>query len=66
MKVEITMEKTIRMAKVFEVTEEQINELINGENPFYDEMEKELEQDGWVEYDYTVNDEEGNTLVDWD
>lgn len=38
--------------------------LRNGQNPFADEMEKELDS-GDLEYDYAVNDMEGRTLVDW-
>ena len=37
-----------------------------GENLFQDEMEYEIESGcGDVEYDYSVNDEYGNTIVDW-
>lgn len=60
------MEKTVRVAMEFDVTEEQFKLLENGENPFFDKMKKEIESGaGDIEYDYTVNDEYGNTLVDW-
>ena len=56
-RVEITMEKILRVAMEFDATEEQIEMLECGENPFLDEMEKELEQEhGYVEYDYAVVD----------
>ncbi len=67
MKVEITMEKTCRVAMMFDVTDEQFDLLDRGYNPFQDEMEKELESGaGDTEYNYAVCDEGGNTLVDWD
>lgn len=65
MKVEITMEKTIRIAKVFDVTEEQLDDLIRGENPFFDELEEEIET-GDIEYDYAVNDIDGNEIIPWE
>lgn len=65
MKIEITMEKTMRIAMEFEVTEEQIEALKCGENPFYEQMEKEIEN-GDVEYDYAVNDIHGNEIVPFD
>jgi len=63
-KVEITYEKTMRVCKEIEATEEQIESLINGDNPFSEELENILGE-GDVEYDYTVHDEHGNCLVDW-
>lgn len=66
MKIEITMEKTVRVAMEFDATEEQLKLLENGENPFYEEMKKEIESGaGGTEYDYSVCDECGETLVDW-
>lgn len=64
MRVEITMEKTQRISKEFEVTKDQLEELKIGINPFEEEMEQEIES-GDCSYDYTVNDEDGNTIVDW-
>lgn len=64
MKVEITMEKTMRIAMEFDATEEQIEDLKRGENPFYEQMEKEVEN-GEVEYDYAVTDLEGNEIIPW-
>lgn len=65
MKVEITMEKTIRIAKVFDVTEGQLDDLMRGENPFFDELEEEIET-GDIEYDYAVNDLDGNEIIPWE
>ena len=66
-RVEITMEKILRVAMEFDATEEQIEMLECGENPFLDEMEKELEQEhGYVEYDYAVVDvDTDKEIVPW-
>lgn len=64
MRIEITMEKTQRISKEFEVTKVQLEELKIGINPFEEEMEQEIES-GDCSYDYAVNDEDGNTIVDW-
>jgi len=64
MKVSITLEKTLRVCMDYDVTEEQLEQLKNGDNPFEEEMEKELET-GCKSYDYTVCDEEGKTIIDW-
>jgi hypothetical protein len=63
-KIEITFEKTQRISKEIEVTEDQLQSLINGENPFFDELESEVGE-GDTEYDYTVHDENESCLVDW-
>ena len=64
-KVEITMEKTMRVAMEFDATEEQIEMLERGENPFEEEMEKEL-KNGDIEYDYAaVNQETGLDIKTW-
>ena len=65
-KIEITMEKTMRIAMEFDATEEQIEMLERGENPFAEEMEKEL-KNGDIEYDYAVvNQETGLDIKTWD
>lgn len=64
MVIEITMEKTQRISKEFEVTEEQLEALKLGINLFQDDLEKELES-GDCEYDFAVNDENGIIIVDW-
>ena len=63
-KVEITLEQTKRVSMEFDVTDEQLEMLYSGKNPFMDEMVKELDG-GFHEYDYAVSDMEGKTLVDW-
>lgn len=63
-KVEITMEKTQRVAQEYDVTDEQLDDLKNGINPFKEEMEDEIES-GDCDYDFAVADEDGNTIVDW-
>lgn len=63
-RVEITLEQTKRVSMEFDVTDEQLEMLYSGKNPFMDEMVKELDG-GFQEYDYAVNDMEGRTLVDW-
>ena len=66
MKVAITVEKTQRVAMEVEVTEEQLEQLKLGENPFYEDFEKELSNEtGDIEYDYSVNDLDGNEIVSW-
>lgn len=62
--IEITLERTQRISKQIKATKDQLLLLEGGENPFQEEMEKVLD-DGEFEYDYTVCDLEGNTLVDW-
>ena len=65
-KVEVTMEKTMRVAMEFDATEEQIEMLENGENPFEAIMEREL-RFGDVEYDFAaVNLETGLDIKTWD
>lgn len=65
-RVEVTMEKTLRVAMEFEATEEDIEMLEMGINPFQDEMEVEL-CNGDVEYDYAaVNQDTGITIKEWD
>ena len=66
MKVEITVEKTQRVAMEVEVTEKQLEQLKLGENLFYEDFEKELSNEtGDIEYDYSVNDLDGNEIVSW-
>ena len=66
-RVEITMEKILRVAMEFDATEEQIEMLECGENPFLFYLEKELEQEhGYVEYDYAVVDvDTDEEIVPW-
>ena len=64
MRVQITMEKTLRVAKEYDVTQEELEQLRSGVNPFYDDLESELDG-GDVEYDYAVTDEYGDDIVPW-
>ena len=65
-RVEVTMERTLRVAMEFEATEEDIEMLEMGINPFQDEMEEEL-KNGDVEYDFAaVNQDTGITIKEWD
>lgn len=65
MRIEVIMEKTMRVAMEFDASEEQVRMLECGENPFEAEMEKELES-GDVEYDYAaVNLETGLDIKTW-
>lgn len=64
--VNITIEKIARICVERDVTEDELNKLKNGENPFQEEMEIELDAGhGDIENDYAVCDEEGRTIVDW-
>lgn len=65
MRIKITMKKIQRISKEFEVTKDQLEELKIGINPFEEEMEQEIES-GECGYDYAVNDEDGNIIVDWE
>lgn len=62
--VEITVEKVTRIACEVKVTQEQLDKLKNGDNPFYDEIFA-VGKAGAIEYDYAVNDLDGNEIVPW-
>lgn len=65
-KVEITFEKTFRISLDVEATEEQIEMLERGENPFWDLAESKIEAEGEIEYDYAAYDlEEGIEIKSW-
>lgn len=64
-KIEVTMEKRYRVAMEFDATEEQLAMLKLGMNPFKEELEEKIEN-GEVEYDYAVADEDGAEIVPWD
>lgn len=61
-KVEITMEKTMRVSMTVEITKEQLEQLELGNNPFYDDADFES---GEIYYDYTVCDKDGEEIVPW-
>lgn len=62
--VNITMEKVQRISKQFQVTDEQYKMLEDGNNPFQDEMETEIDA-GDVKFDYAAEDNDGNELKAW-
>lgn len=62
--VEITVEKVLRASKEIEVTEDQLEKLKNGDNPFKEEMEKEI-LNGCFDEDFTVCDINGDVIVPW-
>lgn len=64
--IEVTLEKTMRVAKSFYVSDEQLAEIVEDfpASEFFADMETELGC-GNIEYDYAVADSEGRTLVDW-
>ena len=76
----VTMEKVIRVTKRYPATQELEDRIMkDGENPFYDDMldkigeteerylkTKDPGPETDVEYDYTIVDDSGKVLVDWD
>lgn len=63
-KIEVTLEKSMRVCQEFEATEKQLYQLIRGTNPFQEELESMLES-GYVEYNYSVYGENGVIIVNW-
>ena len=64
MRIEVTMERAERLAMEFDATEDEIQKLKNGENPFQERMEEGIPF-GDISYDYAVTDMDGKTIVDW-
>lgn len=72
-KIEVTIEKTVRIAREIEVSEEQYEAIKReGECPNFEELQKDLDiSEGDcsadIEYDYAITDtDDGDkTLVDW-
>lgn len=79
--VEITMERTTRICKKFEITDEEYEAILSdGTNPRYEEMQKMIEKceddyrktgecEGDVEHDYTITDITDGIevpLIEWD
>lgn len=60
----ITFERTHRVYVEVKATAKEIEQLKNGDNPFHDMLEKELEN-GDIEDDYTVHDANDRVIVDW-
>jgi hypothetical protein len=63
MKIEISLEKTFRISREFEITPEQLERLYS-DNQLIEEMKKDVEN-GSVSFDYCVCEADGNTLIDW-
>lgn len=64
--IEVTVEKRLRVCKEIEATEEEIEFLRRGENPFESEFSDEEMEHGDIEWDFAVADEYGRTIVGWD
>ena len=64
--IEVTVEKRLRVCKEIKATEEEIESLRRGENPFESEFSDEEMEHGNIEWDYAVIDEDGRIIVDWD
>ena len=66
MKVEISVEKTIRTVKEVIVTKDELEELKNGESPFALGLIDDKDFVGcYNEMNFCVNDMDGRTIVDW-
>lgn len=66
MKVEITVEKIIRVSKEIEVTETEFESLQNGENPFMLGLIDDGDfVGGDVKTNFCINDMDGRTILDW-
>ena len=64
--VEITFEKTFKISLDVEATEEQIEMLEKGENPFWDLADDRIETEGEIEYNYAAYDpEEERDIKEW-
>ena len=64
--ISVTVEKTLRVYKEFEATDEEIEQLRRGINPFEKEFSDREMENGDIEWDFAVADEDGRTIVDWD
>lgn len=64
--IEVTVEKRLRVCKEIEATEEEIEFLRRGENPFESEFSDEEMEHGDIEWDFAAADEYGRTIVGWD
>lgn len=63
--IEVTVEKRLRVCKQIEATEEEIEFLRRGDNPFESEFSDEEMEHGDIEWDFAAVDEDGGTIVDW-
>ena len=64
--IEVTVEKRLRVCKEIEATEEEIEFLRRGENPFESEFSDEEREHGDIEWDFAAADEYGRTIIGWD
>ena len=70
MRVEVALKKTIVVSEYFDVTEEQMEDLKKGKNPFHEELEDLMYDDGVakledsLKYEYCVKDD-GNEIIGW-
>ena len=69
--IEITVEKRLRVCKEIEATEEEIELLRRGENPFENEFSDEEMEHGNIEWDFAATDESATDesdriIIDWD
>lgn len=64
--IEVTVEKRLRVCKEIEATEEEIELLRRGENPFEDEFSDGEMEYGDIEWDFAAADEYGRTIIGWD
>ncbi len=67
-KITVAMRKTRETSITVDATDEQLEQLRNGENPFWDRLEHNLEQniDTETETDYAVLDGGGDRyIVEW-
>lgn len=69
--IEVTVEKRLRVCKEMEATEEEIEFLRRGENPFESEFSDEEMEHGDIEWDFAATDESATDesdriIIDWD
>lgn len=65
MKVQIGLKIERYIEMDFDVTEQELQALKDGENPFYEKMSSEAVAYGSSETDYAVYDMDGNEIVPW-
>lgn len=65
MKVQIGLKIERYIEMDFDVTEQELQALKDGENPFYEKMSSEAVAYGSSETDYAVCDMDGNEIVPW-
>lgn len=64
--IEVTVEKRLRVCKEIEATEEEIELLRRGDNPFESEFSDEEMEHGDIEWDFAATDESDRIIIDWD